>query len=162
MRAARLSSLAISAFGPAWVAGCGDDSPPPVADGGNVGGTGRGGTAIGHSGGEAPGGEAAGGVEQQGGSAAGAELGGSSEVVGGAAQGEGGAPFSVCNDGKGATISGRVLAPNGELPLPGVSVYVPSGSVDPLPYGASCWLCDGALRGEPVAVATTDLEGKFE
>ncbi|HKY34428.1 MAG TPA: hypothetical protein VJN18_00700 [Polyangiaceae bacterium] len=28
----------------------------------------------------------------------------------------GGAPPAACNQGKGATISGRILAPNGELP----------------------------------------------
>jgi hypothetical protein len=82
-------------------------------------------------------------------------LGGNDDVLGGA-------PPAACNQGKGATISGRILAPNGELPLPGVSVYVPSGSVDPLPNGASCWRCDSHLRGNPVALAVTDATGHFE
>lgn len=79
--------------------------------------------------------------------------------AGGAA--DAGAPAS-CNDGKGATIRGRVMAPSGELPLGGVTVYVPSATVDPPQSGAGCFRCASALAGEPVAAAVTDAEGRFE
>lgn len=142
------------------LASCGEDSPPPVADGGGNVGPGKGGSLIGAGGNETDGGEAAGGrLSGAGGApepeAGTAGLGGSGEVAGGA-------PPAACNQGKGATISGRILAPNGELPLPGVSVYVPSGSVDPLPNGASCWRCESQLRGNPIALAVTDATGHFE
>jgi hypothetical protein len=75
--------------------------------------------------------------------------------------GAGGAPYSVCNDGKGAVISGRVTTPSGELPLGNVSVYVPSATVDPLPFGAGCWRCAASLIGTPVALGVTDADGKF-
>ncbi len=139
------------------LASCGDESPPPAAaGGGNV--AGRGGSLVGAGGSDGEAGEAHGGNDVGVGGAAQPEAG----TTGLAGSGDAGAPPATCNQGKGATISGRILAPNGELPLPGVSVYVPSGSVDPLPNGASCWLCESHLRGDPIALAMTDATGHFE
>jgi hypothetical protein len=142
------------------LASCGDDSPPPVADGGGNVGPGKGGSLIGAGGSDTEGGEAQGGRLVGAGGAPEPEAG--TAGLAGSGDAVGGAPPAACNQGKGATISGRILAPNGELPLPGVSVYVPSGSVDPLPNGASCWLCRSHLRGNPIALAVTDANGRFE
>ena len=97
------------------LASCGEDPPPPVAGGsGNVG-AGRGGSLIGAGGSETEGGEAQGGKPTSMGGAPEVEagttsLGGNDDVLGGA-------PPAACNQGKGATISGRILAPNGELDM---------------------------------------------
>lgn len=74
----------------------------------------------------------------------------------------GGAPPGICNDGKGAVISGRVLSPSGQLPLGGVTVYVPSSTVDALPNGIGCFRCANAFIGVPIAKATTGADGWFE
>jgi hypothetical protein len=142
----------------ALLASCGDDSSksPPPAGTGNVGqGAASGADGQGDAGSDAQGGDAptAGGAD-------GAASGAPSD--GGAPTTSGGAPSAACNDGKGATISGRVLAPNGALPLAGVTVYVPSTTVDPLPNGAGCWRCASALVGTPIALSTTDGAGRFE
>lgn len=81
----------------------------------------------------------------------------------GAGAGDGGAPPSgFCNDGKGTTVSGRVLAPNGELPVSGAQVYVSSTTADPPPAGAGCFRCASSLSGEPASLATTDSQGRFQ
>jgi hypothetical protein len=58
------------------------------------------------------------------------------------------------------TISGVVHAPNGVLPLYGVSVYVPS--VDPPPFeaGVQCGQC-GDLPGAPIVTTLSDTTGHF-
>lgn len=152
---ARLASLAGSLT---WLVavGCGDDKPAgPLAGGGNVGKAGSSGVGNRDHGGDtasgaAPGDGGAGGVESV------AEPGGEAGAP------AGGAPSNACNDGKGAVISGRVLAPNGTLPLGGVTVYVPSATVDPLPSGAACFRCESAFNGVPVAMAVTTADGHFE
>jgi hypothetical protein len=73
-----------------------------------------------------------------------------------------GAPAGTCNSGKGAVITGRVLSPSGELPLAGVTVYVPSERVDPLPKGGGCFRCELSFSGEPGALAVTRADGSFE
>ena len=60
------------------------------------------------------------------------------------------------------TISGTVFAPNGTLPLYGVSVYVPNSDPGPFTAGVSCGSCADGLPGEPLAQVTTDEEGKFK
>src|SRR6185369_7387140 len=133
-------------------AACGDDtpSPPPSASGGVAGklsfpAAGEGGSDVGETQGGAP--QLAG--------AAGATAGAGDAAVAGA-------PEVDCNSGKGAVITGRVLSPSGELPLAGVTVYVPSETVDALPKGSGCFRCDLAFSGEPIALAVTGADGRFE
>jgi hypothetical protein len=152
MRAlARFSVFGSLLAGFAFAAGCGDSSSkPPLSEiGGNVGRAGALGVGNG-----AAGVAQAGSAAHEGGSASGGEGGGGLAALGGAP--------SVCNDGKGAVISGRVLSPSAELPLEGVTVYVSSTTVDPLPKGAGCWRCASALNGTPIALAVTGADGRFE
>ena len=60
------------------------------------------------------------------------------------------------------SISGTVYAPNGTLPLYGVTVYVPNADPGPLPDGAVCDRCADDLPGSPIVRATTDEAGKFQ
>jgi len=60
------------------------------------------------------------------------------------------------------TITGKVFAPNGTLPLWNVNVYVPRDT--PLPAfteGAECARCSDDLPGSPVRKTTTDESGAF-
>ena len=68
-----------------------------------------------------------------------------------------------CNaQGKVATtISGKVFAPNGTLPLFGVTVYVPNGTVDPFVEGATCARCDDEIPGAPLGTVFTNENGEF-
>ncbi|HEU4732565.1 MAG TPA: carboxypeptidase-like regulatory domain-containing protein [Kofleriaceae bacterium] len=62
------------------------------------------------------------------------------------------------------TITGTVFAPNGSLPLFGVSVYVPNVVDQPLPPfqdGVTCGSCSLGLPGNPVVSTVTDDQGKF-
>jgi hypothetical protein len=59
------------------------------------------------------------------------------------------------------TISGAVLAPNGTLPLHGISVYVPNRDPGPLPDGAQCTRCVSQLPGDPIVLAVSDEMGRF-
>ena len=59
------------------------------------------------------------------------------------------------------TVSGTVFAPNGSLPLYGVTVYVPNSDPGPLPDGAQCSKCVDDLPGSPVVRTTTDAAGHF-
>jgi len=59
------------------------------------------------------------------------------------------------------TISGTVYAPNGTLPLYGVSVYVPNKDPGQFTVGVTCDTCTAGLPGDPVAQTTTDEHGKF-
>jgi hypothetical protein len=88
--------------------------------------------------------------------------GGMGLALAGAGQIEGGAPSGLCNDGKGTTVSGRILAPNGELPVPGAHVYVSTTTADRPPAGAGCFRCASSLSGEPASLGTTDREGRFQ
>jgi hypothetical protein len=58
------------------------------------------------------------------------------------------------------TISGKIYAPNGTLPLYNVVVYVPNAPVVPFTEGASCDRC-GASITNPVTSAITDETGSF-
>jgi hypothetical protein len=60
------------------------------------------------------------------------------------------------------SVSGKVYAPNGTLPLYNVTVYVPMSPPGPLPEGLSCGQCSTNLPGGAVASARTDAEGKFK
>src|SRR4051812_35521451 len=58
-------------------------------------------------------------------------------------------------------IKGTVFAPNGTLPLYGVTVYVPNAALPAMPDGAQCSRCSDDLPGSPLARATTDEAGNF-
>ena len=59
------------------------------------------------------------------------------------------------------TITGTVFAPNGMLPLYGVSVYVPNSDPGPFQPGVQCGSCASGLPGDPIAQTTTDDMGRF-
>jgi len=58
------------------------------------------------------------------------------------------------------TISGKVYAPNGTDPLPGVLVYVPNAPVQALSAGASC-RNGGTPPTSPLVQAMTGIDGSF-
>jgi hypothetical protein len=58
-------------------------------------------------------------------------------------------------------IKGTVFAPNGTLPLYGISVYIPLQPVPAFTDGASCARCTDQLPGIPIAQTTTDEAGNF-
>jgi hypothetical protein len=58
-------------------------------------------------------------------------------------------------------IKGTVFAPNGTLPLYGITVYIPNQALPPMPDGAQCSRCSDDLPGLPLARATTDESGNF-
>ena len=60
------------------------------------------------------------------------------------------------------SISGIVYAPNGTLPLYGVTVYVPANDPGPLPDGVSCDQCAAGPLGGALAQTQTDEAGHFE
>ncbi|HWU85809.1 MAG TPA: hypothetical protein VN253_00935 [Kofleriaceae bacterium] len=60
------------------------------------------------------------------------------------------------------TIVGTVYAPNGTLPLYGVSVYVPREAPAPFTEGAQCSRCTDELSGSPVAKVQSDDQGHFK
>ena len=67
---------------------------------------------------------------------------------------------TTCAAGTDTTISGKIYAPNGKLPLYNVVVYVPNAPVEPFKDGASCDRC-GASIANPVTAAVTDETGSF-
>jgi hypothetical protein len=58
------------------------------------------------------------------------------------------------------TVSGVVNAPNGTLPLYGVTVYVPQSTPGPLTDGVQCGQCQN-LPGGSIVQAQTDEMGRF-
>lgn len=68
-----------------------------------------------------------------------------------------------CSGGATTSISGTVFAPNGELPLYNVIVYVPlyrDVPLEPITLGATCDKCNATIKNT-VRTALTDHEGKF-
>jgi len=59
------------------------------------------------------------------------------------------------------TISGTVFAPNGTLPLYGVTVYVPNKDPGPFKPGVQCGSCADGLPGNPIVQTKTDEQGHF-
>ncbi len=66
-----------------------------------------------------------------------------------------------CAGGAKTTITGKVFAPNGTLPLYNAAVYVPNGAVEAITPGVTCDRCDGKLPGNPVAFGATRPDGSF-
>jgi hypothetical protein len=67
-------------------------------------------------------------------------------------------------DGAATSVTGTVYTPSGKLPLPGVVVYVPNQTPDPLPNGissGSCPACYATVTGSPVTLAISDVNGNF-
>ncbi len=59
------------------------------------------------------------------------------------------------------SVSGRVMAPNGTLPLAGAIVYVPLSAPGPLPDGTRCDRCDAEPLGGALTQTSTDAFGRF-
>ncbi len=60
------------------------------------------------------------------------------------------------------SISGTVFAPNGTLPLNGVTVYVNRDPLPPFNEGVQCDRCNPSLPGSAVAQAVSDAAGNFK
>jgi hypothetical protein len=60
------------------------------------------------------------------------------------------------------SISGKVFAPNGTLPLYNVTVYVPQSPPGPMMEGVSCAQCSTSLPGGAVTSTKSDAEGNFK
>jgi hypothetical protein len=59
-------------------------------------------------------------------------------------------------------ITGKVFAPNGTLPLNGVSVYIPRDlPLPPFTEGVACERCSADLPGSPIVTAVSDAAGNF-
>jgi hypothetical protein len=66
-----------------------------------------------------------------------------------------------CKGGGDTTLTGKVYAPNGKLPLYNAIVYVPNSEPEELTKGATCDKC-GAVTGDPVVTVLSDATGTFE
>ena len=60
------------------------------------------------------------------------------------------------------SISGKVFAPNGTLPLYNVTVYAPVSDPPPFPAGVQCGQCATTLPGGAYASTSTDPQGNFK
>ena len=60
------------------------------------------------------------------------------------------------------SVSGKVYAPNGTLPLYNVLVYVPQAEPPPFPAGVQCGSCSQGIPGGAIVSTQTDAEGKFK
>lgn len=59
------------------------------------------------------------------------------------------------------TLTGKVFAPNGTLPLYNAIVYVPDAPLEPLVDGVTCDRC-GTVSGKPLVTTLTNPDGTFE
>jgi len=59
------------------------------------------------------------------------------------------------------TITGKILAPNGTLPLFGIDVYTPAFALDPFLPGAQCERCTSGLPGAALAQTQSIEDGTF-
>jgi hypothetical protein len=67
-----------------------------------------------------------------------------------------------CTSSNSSSISGKVFAPNGTLPLYGIRVYVPQQMPPPLTAGVQCLRCTSDLPGGAITSTTTGVNGSFE
>lgn len=58
-------------------------------------------------------------------------------------------------------VSGIVYDPKGLLPLYNVFVYVPNENLDPITSGPVCTPCQAPASGKPLAMGSTDEQGRF-
>jgi hypothetical protein len=66
-----------------------------------------------------------------------------------------------CGGGVETTVSGYVYAPNGQLPLYDVQVFIPNAPLAPFVKGVQCLNCGAPLSGAPIATALSDSTGHF-
>jgi hypothetical protein len=67
----------------------------------------------------------------------------------------------TCGGGGATTVSGYTYAPNGQLPLYDVQVFIPNAALTPFSQGVQCENCGAPLSGEPIATALSDPTGHF-
>ncbi|HXU72245.1 MAG TPA: carboxypeptidase regulatory-like domain-containing protein [Polyangia bacterium] len=95
--------------------------------------------------------------------------GGSGASNGGGGSGGAGNPNCVnlqcqqmaCPGGGTTTLTGKVFAPNGTLPLYNAIVYVPNSTPAAFTDGVTCDRCNGSVSGNPVVQTLTDSSGSF-
>jgi hypothetical protein len=66
-----------------------------------------------------------------------------------------------CGGTVSTTVTGKVTAPNGTLPLYNAIVYVPQEPLAPLAEGVTCDRC-GSVSGKPLVSTLTKVDGTFE
>jgi hypothetical protein len=66
-----------------------------------------------------------------------------------------------CAGGGDTTLTGKVFAPNGTLPLYNAIVYIPNSTPAAFTDGVTCDRCNGSVSGDPVSITTTDSSGNF-
>jgi hypothetical protein len=66
-----------------------------------------------------------------------------------------------CSGGVKTTLTGKVYAPNGTLPLYNAIVYVPNGVVEPFTPGVTCDQCGAVQSGKPLVTTLTGPDGSF-
>ena len=69
--------------------------------------------------------------------------------------------FQLACQGSTTRITGKVYAPNGTLPLPGVTVFVPNAKLDPIPATQTCDRCTTPPSGNPLVSARSGPDGSF-
>src|SRR6516162_7401388 len=86
--------------------------------------------------------------------------GGSGGSTGGGGGGGGmmGVPQN-CPNGGTTTITGKVLAPNGTLPLYNAIVYIPGSTPAPFTDGVTCDACNGHVSGNPLVSTLSGPDG---
>jgi hypothetical protein len=67
-----------------------------------------------------------------------------------------------CAAGTTTSITGTVFAPNGADPLPNVTVYIPTTTVDAFQPGVSCPVVGAPPSGSPLVGTVTGVNGDFE
>jgi hypothetical protein len=66
-----------------------------------------------------------------------------------------------CGGGTETTVSGYTYAPNGQLPLYDVQIFIPNAPLDPFAKGVQCDNCGAPLSGKPITTALSDPTGHF-
>lgn len=59
------------------------------------------------------------------------------------------------------TVTGKVYAPNGTLPLYNAIVYVPNAPLQSIPEGVTCDVCGALQSGSPITATLTGTDGSF-
>ena len=67
-----------------------------------------------------------------------------------------------CPNNGTTSITGTVFAPNGIDPLPNVTVYIPTTTVDVFQPGVQCPVVGAPPSGAPLVGTVTDVKGNFE